>query len=150
MPQDSFLMSAAYGWHGPVIHGKNMTGIDICPVPVLHYMKPLRRRSNRRRTHREDGAWAESPLAANRQMDRRGRAERGRGDKEDEPISMARRRASVNGLRACRRLSEVGGFYPSNKVVPQMYFHASVLVRGQVRFYMHLSRTLASPTEADG
>ena len=75
---------------------------------MLYCTKPLRRRSNRRRTHREDGALAESPLAANRQMDRRGRAESGRGD---EPASIARRRASVTGLRVCRHSVEVGEFY---------------------------------------
>ena len=49
---------------------------------------------------------------------------------------MARRKASVSGLRVCRHSNEVGGLIPSNKVVPQMYFHASVLVWGQVRFLL--------------
>ena len=39
------------------IHGKNMTGIDKSGTPVLHCIKPLRRRSNRRRTHRDYGTW---------------------------------------------------------------------------------------------
>ena len=76
-------------------------------------------------------ALAETLVAANRQMDRRGRAERGEGDFS---ISIARRRAGVIGLRVCRHSNEVGEVFSSNKVVPQMYFHASVLVWGQVRF----------------
>ena len=53
---------------------------------------------------------------------------------------MARRKASVSGLRVCRHSNEVGGLIPSNKVVPQMYFHASVLVWGQVRFFRPIPR----------
>lgn len=96
------------------IHGKNMTGIDKSAWCVLHCMKPLRRRSNRRHTHRDCGTSPWGWLKARSQRTGKWTVEgvRNVGIRADWlPISMARRKASVIGLRVCRHSNEVGELY---------------------------------------